>query len=81
MLDSRIRSAYRLYPNNYIAYDLRYGTSMYQDYYTSEQKEAFLQHVKALERYDTCDIDKLMDIYLGIYSNPICNKWDETLIH
>lgn len=74
MLDSRIRSAYRLYPNNYIAYDLRYGTSMYQDYYTSEQKEAFLQHVKALERYDTCDIDKLMDIYLGIYSNPICNK-------
>ena len=74
LLDSRIHAAYRLYPNNYIAYDLRYGTSMYQDYYTQEQKEKFLGHVKALERYDTCDIENLMDIYLGIYSNPICNK-------
>nr|AMP54951.1 hypothetical protein [uncultured bacterium]AMP55016.1 hypothetical protein [uncultured bacterium] len=27
LLDSRINTAYRLYPNNYIAYDLRYGTT------------------------------------------------------
>ena len=42
-----------------------------RDSYTQEQKELFLKRVKELERYDTCDIGKLMDIFLGIYSNPI----------
>lgn len=74
LLDSRINTAYRLYPNNYIAYDLRYGTTKYQDCYTLEQKELFLKRAKELERYDTCDIGILMDIFLGIYSNPINNK-------
>lgn len=74
LLDTRIHAAYRLYPNNYIAYDMRYGTSMYQDYYTPVQKAEFLEHVKLLQRYETCDLEKLLDIYLGIYSNPICNK-------
>ena len=74
LLDSRINTAYRLYPNNYIAYDLRYGTTKYQGEYTLEQKERFLQRVSKLERYDTCDIEKLKDIFLGIYSNPVNNK-------
>lgn len=74
LLDSRINAAYRLYPNNYIAYDLRYGTTKYQEFYTTEQKEDFLKRLKKLERYDTCDIEKLMDIFLGIYANPVNNK-------
>ena len=74
LLDVRINTAYRLYPNNYIAYDLRYGTTKYQGEYTLEQKELFLQRVNKLDRYDTCDIEKLKDIFLGIYSNPVNNK-------
>ena len=74
LLDSRINTAYRLYPNNYIAYDLRYGTTKYQSEYTLQQKERFIQHVNELDRYDTCDIEKLKDIFLGIYSNPVNNK-------
>ena len=74
LLDSRINAAYRLYPNNYIAHDLRYGTTKYQGEYTLEQKERFLQRVNKLDRYDTCDIEKLKDIFLGIYSNPVNNK-------
>lgn len=74
LLDARINTAYRLYPNNYIAYDLRYGTTKYQGEYTLEQKEHFLQRVNKLDRYDTCDIEKLKDIFLGIYSNPVNNK-------
>lgn len=74
LLDSRINKAYRLYPNNYIAYDLRYGVQKYRDAYTKEEQEAFLNHLKELERYDTCDIENLVDIFLGIYSNPINNK-------
>ncbi len=74
LLDSRINTAYRLYPNNYIAYDLRYGTNKYQECYTREQKDEFLQYIRQLERYDTCDMEQLTDIFLGIYSNPVNNK-------
>lgn len=74
LLDSRINTAYRLYPNNYVAYDLRYGTTKYEGEYTLEQKEKFMQRVNKLDRYDTCDIEKLKDIFLGIYSNPVNNK-------
>ncbi len=74
LLDKRIISAYRLYPNNYIAYDLRYGTQKYQGFYSPDQKEKFKDHVMQLERYDTCDMEKLTDIFLGIYSNPVKNK-------
>lgn len=74
LLDSRINKAYRLYPNNYVAYDLRYGTTKYRDRYTDEQKTMFINKLKRLEKYDTCDIEKLIDIFLGIYSNPVNNK-------
>lgn len=79
LIDSRINAAYRLYPNNYIAYDLRYGTTKFQKYYTPEQKQAFLLRVKKLERYDTCDVERLVDIFLGIYSNPAINKLKHAL--
>ena len=74
LLDNRINTAYRLYPNNYVAYDLRYGTTKYVDYYTQLEKDAFVERVKLLERYDTCDVETLKDIFLGIYSNPVNNK-------
>ena len=74
LIDRKIHAAYRLYPNNYIAYDLRYGTIKYQDFYTCEQKEKFIKRMNLLERYDTCDIEKLKDIFLSIYSNPVKNK-------
>ncbi len=74
LLDSRINKAYRLYPNNYIAYDMRYGVKKYRDAYSDEEFEAFRNHLKELERYDTCDIENLVDIFLGIYSNPVTNK-------
>ncbi len=74
LLDSRINKAYRLYPNNYIAYDMRYGVKKYRDAYTDAEFEAFREHLKELERYDTCDIENLVDIFLGIYSNPVTNK-------
>ncbi len=74
LVDSRIVNAYKLFPNNYIAYDLRYGCSQFANMYTLAQKNRFIERLNTLDRYDTCDIDKLKDIFLGIYSNPIINK-------
>ena len=74
LIDSRINTAYRLYPNNFIAHDIRYGNTRYQDMYTPEQRKLFEHHLRKLDKYDTCDLEQLRDIFLGIYSNPVDNK-------
>ncbi|MBQ0020695.1 MAG: 1-acyl-sn-glycerol-3-phosphate acyltransferase [Bacteroidales bacterium] len=75
LIDCRICSAYRLTPNNYIAHDLRYGKQEYVDRYTEQEKQTFVDYLKRLQQYEeTCNIDELSDILLGIYSNPIESK-------
>ncbi|MDL2231539.1 1-acyl-sn-glycerol-3-phosphate acyltransferase [Porphyromonadaceae bacterium OttesenSCG-928-L07] len=74
LLDERIISSYRLTPNNYIAHDLRYGQELYREFYTQEQKEAFIHHMCQLAQYDECALESLKDILLGIYANPIDSK-------
>ena len=75
LIDSRINTAYRLFPNNYIAHDILYGNTRYQSMYTDEEYNLFLQHLKELDRYaETCDIEQLCDIFVGIYANPVDNR-------
>ena len=38
---------------------------------------AFIKHLSKLDKYDTCDIERLKDIFVGIYSNPVDNKFRE----
>ena len=71
LIDSRINAVYRLSPNNYIAYDIRYGTSRFRSRYTDVQKEAFLKRLSKLEEYESCDYELLKEIFIGIYSNPV----------
>ena len=74
LIDSRINPAYRLYPNNYIAHDIRYGSTKFRAFYTLAEYDAFLKRLGRLDDYDTCDLDQLKDIFLGIYANPVENR-------
>jgi len=69
IMDKRICSAYRLYPNAYIAYDIRSGSNRFADRYTPEQYDAFKARLSELEKYGTDPV--LRDLFLGIYSNPV----------
>lgn len=75
IIDERICSAYKLFPNNYISHDIIYGNKKYASYYTVEEKEVFLRHMNRLLEYkDNCDVEKMYRLFLGIYSNPIDSK-------
>ena len=74
LLDRRINAAYRLYPNNYIAHDLLYGNEKYKSMYTQEQYDAFRERLTLLDRYDTCDLERLKEIFIGIYAHPVDNQ-------
>lgn len=74
LLDRRIYAGYRLTPNNFVAHDIRFGKHEFKGgKYTDEQKDRFLHHLKKLEKYDVDEPEVLMDIFLGIYSNPVDN--------
>ena len=74
LIDRRINTAYRLFPNNYIAHDLLFGNTRYHQMYTDEQYQAFLNHMAELDQYESFDLERLREIYLGIYANPVDNK-------
>ena len=75
LIDSRINKTYTLFPNNFIAHDLLYGNSKYIGRYTKEQKDAFVHRLSMLDRYEeTCDMERLRDIFLAIYANPVDNR-------
>ena len=75
LLDQRICSSYKLSPNNFIAHDLRYGKTEYSKYYSENQKNEFIKHLMNLRKYEESgDVEELMDIFLGIYSNPVNSK-------
>ena len=73
LIDKRILSAYKLWPNNYIAHDMLYGQRKFVSKYTCDEEEAFKAHLSKLDQYDS-DLDMLKDIFLGIYANPVSNK-------
>lgn len=74
LIDRRINTAYHLFPNNYIAYDMRYGTDKYSDRYTAEERERFRERLHELEVYQESELDVILDIFLGIYANPVNSK-------
>jgi hypothetical protein len=51
------------------------GNEQYSSEYTPEEKLAFNRHLSSLNAYsETCDVEELKEILLGIYANPIESK-------
>ena len=46
LIDSRVMPAFKLWPTNYIAADMLYGSDRFSDHYTPEQKEEFINHIE-----------------------------------
>jgi len=76
LIDHRIWTNYRLYPNNYIAHDLLFGQQRYAHYYTPDQKAKFVDKMSRLQQFDVERPEVLQDIYLGIYANPVTKSED-----
>ncbi len=79
LIDKRIYENYRLYPNNFIAYDWLSGTSTFRSHYTEEDKNIFKAYCdkifsKLHEELGSEAEPRFTEILLGIYANPLENK-------
>jgi len=71
VIDDSILSSYKLWPTNYIAYDLMHGTNHYRDKYTDNEKSLFERRLEI--RIDE-DNPVALQGFLSMYANPVINK-------
>jgi hypothetical protein len=71
IIDNSIIQNYRLWPTNYIAYDLLNKTSQFTEKYTEKEKQLF---ERRLEMRINVDDEVLKNGFLSMYANPVLNK-------
>lgn len=71
VIDDSILQSYKLWPTNFIAYDLLHNTNTYTDKYTEKEKQLFERRLEL--RIKTDDV-KMKESFLAMYANPVINK-------
>lgn len=71
VIDDSILQSYKLWPTNYIAYDLLHKTNQYQKHYTEDEKSLFERRYEL--KIDTTN-EQMVEGFLAMYANPVVNK-------
>lgn len=70
-IDHLIHQNYKLWPANYIAFDLLNSSSMFEDHYTSKQKRQFERRLtRRVDFKNALEVNS----YLLMYANPVINQ-------
>ncbi len=70
-LDETIQRNYKLWPTNYIAYDLLHESKDYQEFYTDKDLAQFERRLRM--RVDMKDTEAVKS-FLSMYARPVINK-------
>jgi hypothetical protein len=70
-IDDAILSTYKLWPTNYIAYDLLHNTNRFSNQYTENEKMLFERRLEM--KIDSTN-SKAIESFLAMYANPVVNK-------
>uniref|UniRef100_UPI00404AAAE3 1-acyl-sn-glycerol-3-phosphate acyltransferase n=1 Tax=Flavobacterium sp. TaxID=239 RepID=UPI00404AAAE3 len=70
-LDRQIVNGYRLWPTNYIAYDLLHQTNTFSNQYTLEEKTLFERRLEM--KIDESNV-QIYESFLAMYANPVVNQ-------
>jgi 1-acyl-sn-glycerol-3-phosphate acyltransferase len=73
-IDSQIYSNFKLWPNNYVAYDLLTGEDRFRHKYSDEEKKHFELMVEQAMIFIDFPITDITERFLKIYANPVINK-------
>jgi 1-acyl-sn-glycerol-3-phosphate acyltransferase len=71
VIDDSILQSYKIWPTNYIAYDILHKTTTYSECYTEKEKQLF---ERRLELRINADDIKMKESFLAMYANPVLNK-------
>ncbi len=71
LIDKNIYKNYKLWPSNYIAYDLLNKSAIFSEKYTEREKRQFERRI---ERRVTRDNEVALNNFLAMYANPVKNN-------
>ena len=73
-IDKEIYKNYKLWPANYLAYDLLEGKQTHQDQYNTNTLTLFKKRFSTIDEYfPEGDRDELWNLFLRLYANPVYN--------
>lgn len=76
IIDAKIHKNFKLWPNNYIAYDLLHSVNKFSSHYSEEEKKHFIETMAAKMDKLNGNISMLNNIFLEIYANPVKNRYN-----
>ena len=80
LIDEQIYKNFKLWPSNYVAYDMLMQEHRFKDKYTAEEQKRFeIMVEQALVNIDF-PITDLQERFLKVYANPVINKLKVTEI-
>ncbi len=79
-IDSQIYSNYKLWPNNFIAYDMLMQEHRFKNKYTHAEEKRFEMMVEQAMIHIDFPITDIQERFLKLYANPVINKLKVTNI-
>lgn len=79
-IDKQIYANFKLWPNNYIAYDLLTQEDRFRHHYSDEEKKHFEMMVEQAMIFIDFPITDIAERFLKIYANPVINKMSVTSV-
>ncbi len=74
VIDTEVYRNYKLWPSNYLAYDMINGSTEFKDFYSEKEKRQFKRRIKRR----VADKNALeLKNFLEMYANPVKNKLKE----
>lgn len=73
MLDKQIFRDFKLWPINYIAFDILTSSTNYSSNYTSEEKQNFIHYITTQSKSIEGDQDSIYNLFLKMYAGPVAN--------
>ncbi|QLE00882.1 1-acyl-sn-glycerol-3-phosphate acyltransferase [Galbibacter sp. BG1] len=74
VIDAEIYKNYKLWPSNYLAYDMLHGTSKFKNKYTDKEKRHFKRRI---QRRVAENNEVELKNFLEMYANPVVNSLKE----
>ncbi len=74
LIDKQIFANYKLWPSNYLAYDLLNDSSSHSSYYDSDTITKFEERYRKTIEMTQIDNAEIRRLFLLLYANPVINK-------
>jgi len=78
LIDAQIYRNFKLWPSNYVAYDMLMQEHRFKDKYTAEEERKFRMMVEQANVHVDYPITDITERFLRIYANPVINQLKAT---